>query len=110
MDSSARWTTWARSSARCSPSALVGVVGVRTAIVLSVIPGVLAVAAIVYAIRHTARPKRRERQPIRIELRPVFRGELGRLLGAIGVLELGNIAATALDPTRHRPARARSLD
>ena len=76
--------------------ALVGLLGVRTAIVLSVIPGLLAVAAIVYAIRHTARPKQRERQPIRIKIRPVFRGELGRLLGAIGVFELGNIAATLL--------------
>ena len=38
--------------------ALVAIVGVRTAIVLSVIPGLLAVAAILYAIRHTARASR----------------------------------------------------
>jgi Major Facilitator Superfamily len=75
---------------------LVGLVGVRTAILLSVIPGLFAVAAIVYAIRHTARPKQQERQPIRLRLRPVMRGELGRLLGAIGIFELGNIAATLL--------------
>jgi sugar phosphate permease len=36
---------------------LVGLVGVRTAILLSVIPALLAVAAIVYAIRHTPRPR-----------------------------------------------------
>jgi MFS family permease len=35
---------------------LVGLVGVRTAILLSVIPGLLAVAAIVYAIRHPRDP------------------------------------------------------
>lgn len=75
---------------------LVGLVGVRTAILLSVIPGLLAVAAIVYAIRHTARPRQQERQPIRIKIRPVLQGELGRLLGAISVFELGNIAATLL--------------
>jgi MFS family permease len=76
--------------------ALVGLVGVRTAILLSVIPGLLAVAAIVYAIHHTARPRRREHEPIRIKLRPVLRGELGRLLGAISFFEAGNIAATLL--------------
>ena len=76
--------------------ALVGLVGVRTAILLSVIPGLLAVAAIVYAIRRTARPRRRAREPIRLKLRPVLHGELGRLLGAVSVFELGNIAATLL--------------
>ena len=65
---------------------------------LSVIPGLLAVGAIVYAIRHTARPREREREPIRIKIRPILRGELGRLLGAISVFELGNIAATLLIP------------
>jgi MFS family permease len=75
---------------------LVGLVGVRTAILLSVVPGLLAVAAIVYAIRHTAQPQQRQRQPIRLRIRPVMRGELGRLLGAIGIFELGNIAATLL--------------
>jgi Major Facilitator Superfamily len=89
---------------------LVGLVGVRTAILLSVIPGLLAVAAIVCAIRHTARPKQRERQPIRLRIRPVMRGALGRLLGAIAIFELGNIAATRADPVRHRPARAGALD
>ena len=37
-------------------SALVGLVGVRAAILLSVIPGLLAALAIIYAIRHTAPP------------------------------------------------------
>lgn len=75
---------------------LVGLVGVRTTILLSVIPGLLAVAAIIYAIRHTPRPRERERRPIRLQVRPVMRGDLGRLLGAISVFELGNIAATLL--------------
>jgi MFS family permease len=38
---------------------LVGIAGVRTAIGLSVIPGLLAAVAIIYAIRHTAQAKAR---------------------------------------------------
>ena len=75
---------------------LVSAVGVRSAIVLSVIPGLLAALAIVYAIRHIARPTARERQPFRIKLRPVLRGQLGRLMLGVGAFELGNVAATLL--------------
>ena len=63
---------------------------------LSVIPGLLAAAAIVYAIRRTPRPERRDRQPLRIRVRPVLRGELGRLLAAVAAFEVGNVAATLL--------------
>jgi MFS family permease len=76
--------------------ALVAAVGVRGAILLSIIPGLLAVVAIVYAIRAAKLPATRQRQPIRIQVRPVLRGELGRLLGTVGAFELGNIAATLL--------------
>jgi MFS family permease len=75
---------------------LIGLVGVREAILLSIIPGLLAAIAIVYAIRHAPRLERRERQPIRLRLRPVMRGRLGRLMLAVGAFELGNIAATLL--------------
>lgn len=76
--------------------ALVAVFNTRTAILISVIPGILAVLAIIYAIRHTAKPRGRERQPIRLRIRPVMKGQLGRLLGAISIFEVGNIAATLL--------------
>ncbi len=76
--------------------ALVAAFSVRTAILLSVVPGLLAVVAILYAIRHVARPSVRERMPLRIRIRPVLRGELGRLMIAIGAFELGNVAATLL--------------
>jgi MFS family permease len=76
--------------------ALVALFSVRTAIVLSIIPGLLAVVAILYAIRHTARPSEQQRRPLRIRVRPVLRGELGRLMIGIGVFEAGNIAATLL--------------
>lgn len=75
---------------------LVSLVGVREAILLSIIPGLLAVLAILYAIRHTARPRGREHRPLRFKVRPVLRGQLGRLLGAVSIFELGNLAATLL--------------
>ncbi len=76
--------------------ALVATVGVRAAILLSVIPGVLATAAIVYAIRHSGRPREQPRRPLRIRVRPVLRGRLGRLMLAMAAFETGNIAATLL--------------
>jgi MFS family permease len=45
--------------------ALVGLLGNRTAIALSIIPGLLAALAIVYAIRHAPRAEERKRQPLR---------------------------------------------
>lgn len=76
--------------------ALVALLGVREAILLSIIPGLLAAAAIVYAIRHAPRLQRHERQPLRLRLRPVMRGRLGRLMLAVGAFEFGNVAATLL--------------
>ena len=75
---------------------LVAAVGTRWAIALSVIPGVLAALAIVYAIHHTPRPARRDRQPIRIHVRPVIQGRLGRLFAGCAAFEIGNCAATLL--------------
>jgi MFS family permease len=75
---------------------LVGLVGVRTAIALSIIPGLLAAAAIVYAIHHTPRAEKRERQPLRLRVRPVLVGRLGRLMIGVSAFEFGNVAATLL--------------
>ena len=75
---------------------LVELVGVRTAILLSIIPGLLAVAAILYAIRQIRAPATHERRPIRLHVRPVLRGQLGRLMIGISIFELGNVAATLL--------------
>ena len=76
--------------------ALVATVGVRGAIGLSVIPGLLATFAIAYAIRRTPATKERHRQPIRLQLRPVLHGQLGRLMAGVAIFELGNCAATLL--------------
>ncbi|HYN51343.1 MAG TPA: MFS transporter, partial [Thermoleophilaceae bacterium] len=72
---------------------LLELVGMRTAILLSIV-GLLAVLAVVYAIRRTPRPSERERIPIRLRVRPVLQGRLGRLFIGVGVFELGNVAAT----------------
>jgi MFS family permease len=76
--------------------ALIAVVGVREAILLSVIPGLLAALAIFIAVRSARRLERHERPPLRIRIRPVLHGRLGRLLGAVTAFELGNVAATLL--------------
>jgi MFS family permease len=75
---------------------LVGLVGTRTAIALSVIPGLLAALAIVYAIRHAPRAEERERQPLQLRIWPVFTGHLGRLMVGVSAFEFGNVAATLL--------------
>ena len=75
---------------------LVAVVGVRTAILLSVVPGLIAAAAIFVAIKAAPKLEERERRPLRIRVRPVLRGPLGRLLYGITAFEVGNAAATLL--------------
>jgi len=76
--------------------ALLALVGIRVAILLSIIPGLLAALAIVYAVRRLPRLEARERRPLRLRLRPVLRGRLGALLAAVSAFELGNVAATLL--------------
>lgn len=76
--------------------ALVALVGVRSAILLSVIPGLLAAVAIVLAIRWAPKLGVRERRPLKIQVRPVLRGGLGRLFLGVGAFEFGNAAATLL--------------
>ncbi len=75
---------------------LVAMFSVRTAILISVIPGLLAAVAIIYAIRQVRLPAARERRSVRIRIRPVLHGQLGRLMAAFAVFEVGNLAATLL--------------
>jgi MFS family permease len=75
---------------------LVSLVGVRWAMGLSVIPGLLAAAAIGYAIRHTRRSTAGTRAPMKLRVRTVLRGRLGRLLAAVAAFEVGNVATTLL--------------
>ena len=75
---------------------LVASIGVRGAILASGVFGLAAAGSIVYAIRHIERPADRERRPLRIRLRPLLIGRLGRLWIPIGAFELGNLATTLL--------------
>jgi len=75
---------------------LVTLVGVRTAIVLSVIPGLLAALAIFYAIRHIPRMTSHTPVPVRIVVRPLLHGRLGQVLIGVSLFEAGNIATTLL--------------
>ena len=77
-------------------SLLVALVGVRSAMLVSVIPGLLATVAIIYAIRATRHATKQARKRIRFQIRPVLKGELGTLFFGIGAFEIGNVAATLL--------------
>ena len=76
--------------------ALVAAVGVRAAIAVSVVPGLLAAAAMGVAAASVTRLAEHTRRPLRLRVRPVLRGPLARLLGGISAFELGNAAATLL--------------
>ncbi len=75
---------------------LVSVFSIRTAILVSVIPGLLAAMAIVYAIRQAKLPKVTQRKKLRFQVRPVMRGQLGRVIAGFTAFEVGNVAATLL--------------
>ncbi len=75
---------------------LVAAFSIRTAISISIIPGLLAALAIVYAIRSLPAFSARERQPIRLRVGPVLHGSLGRLMTGAAAFEMGNAAATLL--------------
>lgn len=76
--------------------ALVAWLGVQWAIGLSAIPGLLVAGAIIYAIRKTPRSTSRDKAPLKIRIKPVLSGGLGRLLGAVTAFEVGNVAAALL--------------
>lgn len=75
---------------------LVALVSVRTAFLLSAVPGLLAAVAIVYAIRQARLPQVTERRRLRFQIRPVLRGHLGRVLAGFTAFEVGNVAGTLL--------------
>lgn len=75
---------------------LIALMGVRSAIVVSIVPGLLAALAMLMAVRRVRRPTVQARRPIRLQVRPVLRGSLGRLFAGMGAFEFGNCAATLL--------------
>lgn len=76
--------------------ALITLVSIRTTILLTLIPGLLAVAAILYAVHHIPSLSVQGREQLSLQIRPVIAAPLGRLFVGIGAFEVGNIAATLL--------------
>lgn len=79
-------------------SVLVGALGVRRTILLSLVPGVLAAAAIAIAVREarTVLATSAGHRALRLNVRALRRAGLARLLAPVGCFELGNLAATLL--------------
>ena len=77
--------------------ALVAWLGSRRAIAVSIVPGLMAAACIVYAVRHTTSARTSERQPVRLRMGPVLAAPgMARLLVAVSAFEVANVAATLL--------------
>ena len=76
--------------------ALVAAVGVRGAILISAVFGLMATGSIVYAIRHISRPTQSQRVPLGIRIKLLLQGNLGRIWLPIGAFEAGNVATTLL--------------
>ena len=75
---------------------LVSIVGVRQAILRSIVPGLLAAVAIVYAARHVARPDRPRAPSDPTAGATGAAGQLGELFIGMGAFEFGNAAATLM--------------
>lgn len=73
---------------------LVASFSIRTAILISVVPGLLAVAAMAYAVAHIGRAEKQQ-HTLRFRSREAF-GHLRPLFLSIGAFEVGNVAATLL--------------
>lgn len=79
-------------------SGLVGVLGVRHAILLAFIPGALAAVAITIAAREARRVVGDDvgRRTLSLNLRELRHAGLGRVLTPVAFFELGNVATTLL--------------
>jgi MFS family permease len=79
-------------------SAMVAVLGVRHAILLAVIPGILAAVAITVAAREARRAVADPagRRTFALNLRALRRAGLARVLTPVALFELGNLATTLL--------------
>jgi MFS family permease len=79
-------------------SGLVGVLGVRHAILLAFVPGALAAVAITVAAREAKRVVGSEvgRRTLSLNLRELRRAGMARVLAPVALFELGNVATTLL--------------
>ncbi|MBE3568302.1 MAG: MFS transporter [Thermogemmatispora sp.] len=77
---------------------LVAIVGIRPAILLSVIPGLLAALSILFALRFLPPVTRFKRAPFSLNIRPLLekRLRLRQVLLGVGLFEASNVAAPLL--------------
>lgn len=75
---------------------LVGVVGIRSTMLLAVVPGALAALAITFAATEARNAGPTARRQARLELRELHRAGIGRPLVPIVFFEFGNCATTLL--------------
>ena len=75
---------------------LLAFVGVRSALLGAVIPGVLAVGIGLWIMRRAPAPAPRAGRPVRLQVRAVYSGRLGRLMTGITLFEAANFAAVLL--------------
>jgi MFS family permease len=79
-------------------SGLVALLGIRHAILLAIVPGILAAAAITLAAREARTSLRSTpaRRTLRLNLRELRTAGLSRVLTPVALFELGNLATTLL--------------
>jgi MFS family permease len=79
-------------------AALVGTLGIRHVILLAIVPGVLAAAAITIAAREAGQAVSTEpgRRTLHLNLRELRNAGVGRVLTPVAFFEFGNIASTLL--------------
>lgn len=79
-------------------AALVGLIGIRETMLLSIIPGMLAAVAITIAARRVRRSlsPATGRRTLALHLGELRRAGLGRTLTPVAMFELGNVATTLL--------------
>ena len=75
---------------------LVGLIGIRTTMVLAIVPGTIAALAITFAATEARAAGAGSRRRARLELRALFGAGIGRPLVSIVCFELGNCATTLL--------------
>ena len=75
---------------------LVGVIGIRTTMLLAIVPGAFAAVAITFAASEARAAGAPGRRRARLELRALFGAGIGRPLVPIVFFELGNCATTLL--------------
>lgn len=77
---------------------LVGLLGIRSTILLAVVPGILAAVAIGFAAREAGRTisHPQGRKTLSLNLRALHGAGIARILGPVACFEFGNLAATLL--------------